>query len=135
MFFSVSFFIYFLSLKPIASSILTSFALGMSYCSVSSLFKEPLFNPEVSMEYELCKARTKISMNVRGWNGYRKEEVWVYNIILEFKCFSVVPSHLNKLQTVNKPSLELNEPCICVSVNTLKTLKAKAKETASCHHT
>lgn len=101
---------------------------------MSSLFKEPLFNPEVSMEYELCKARTKISMNVRGWNGYRKEEVWVYNIILEFKCFSVVPSHLNKLQTVNKPSLELNEPCICVSVNTLKTLKAKAKETASCHH-
>lgn len=101
---------------------------------MSSLYKEPLFNLEACMEYELCKARKKFSMNVRGWNGYRKEEVWVYNIILEFKCCSVVPSHLSKLQTVNKPSLELNEPCICVSVNTLKTLKAKEKETASCHY-
>ena len=42
--------------------------------------------------------------------GIGKEEIGAYNRILGFKRCSVEPNHLNELQTVNKPSLELNEP-------------------------
>lgn len=69
------------SSKHITSFISTSFVLGIScysllwrMFSVSSLYKEFLFSPKVSMEYELCRVQNEIlyeSLRLKWVQGKR----------------------------------------------------------------